>query len=293
MAAHKPEIKKILVDKVPVGDKTRIMGIINVSPESFYKQSVKLSVREIAKTAMEMEKQGADFIDIGAMSTAPYLKTMISIDEEIERLKPAVKIVKDACDLAVSVDTPRAKVADAALNLGTDIVNDVTGLKYDPEMASVVADHDASVILCAYEKHTVSGSAVKTTIDALKNSMKIASHAEIRSNKIIVDPAIGFFREKGNHPFFTRMKGTNWLDRDLILLRRLRDLHVLRKPVCISVSRKSFIGKILNIDNPEDRLLGSIAAEAICTLNGAHIIRTHNVSATIQAVKIAEAILRS
>jgi len=278
---------------VLAGNKIRIMGVINVSPESFYKQSVKLSAREIAKTAIEMEKQGADFIDIGAMSTAPYLKTMISIDEEIVRLKRAIKIVKGVCDLLVSIDTPRARVAEIALNLGADIINDVTGLKYDPEMASVAVDHDASVILCAYEKHTVSGNAVKTTINALKKSIKIANNAGIRSNKIIIDPAIGFFREKGNHPFFTRMKGTNWLDRDLTLIRRLKDLHILRKPICISVSRKSFIGKILNIDKPEDRLLGSIIAETICALNGAHIIRTHNVSATIQAVKIAEATLKS
>jgi len=282
-----------LAGSIAIGNKIRIMGVINVSPESFYKQSVKISAREIAKTAMEMEKQGADFIDIGAMSTAPYLKTMISIDEEIERLKRAIKIVKDACDLPVSVDTPRAKVADTALNLGADIINDVTGLKYDPKMAKVAVVHDASVILCAYEKHTVSGNAVKTTIDALKKSIKIANNAGIRSNKIIVDPAIGFFREKGNHPFFTRMKGIKWLERDLLLIRRLRDLHVLCKPICISVSRKSFIGKILNIDNPEDRLLGSIIAETICALNGVHIIRTHNVSATIQAVKIAEAVLKS
>jgi len=275
------------------GDKTRIMGVINVSPESFYKQSVKLSAKEIAKTAVEMEEQGADFIDVGAMSTAPYLKTMISIDQEIERLKRAVKIVRDACDLAISVDTPRAKVAETALNLGANIINDVTGLKYDPEMGSVVADHDASVILCAHEKHVVSGNAVKTTVDALKKSIKVANNAGIKPKKIIVDPAIGFFRKSGNHPFFTKMKGTSWLDRDLLLIRKLRDLQILCKPVCVSVSRKSFIGRLLNIDDPADRLLGSLAAETVCTLNGANIIRTHNVSATVQAVKIAEAVLRS
>jgi len=279
-----------LMGRVPVGDKTRIMGVINVSPESFYKQSVKLSAREIAKTAVEMEEQGADFIDIGAMSTAPYLRTMISIDEEIERLKHAMKSVKNACNLSVSVDTPRARTAEEALNLGADIINDVTGLKYDQQMARIVSDHGASVIISAYERHTVSGSAVRTTMDALRNSVKIANHAGIRSNKIIIDPAIGFFREKGNHPFFTKMKGTKWLDRDLILIRRLKDLQILRKPICVSVSRKSFIGKILKIDNPEDRLLGSLTAEAICVLNGAHIIRTHNVSATVQALKIAEAL---
>ena len=281
---------KGLMGSVPVGDKTRIMGVINVSPESFYKQSVKISAREIAKTVEQMEEQGADFIDIGAMSTAPYLKTMISIEKEIERLKHAVNIVKDACSLPISVDTPRSKTAEEALNLGADIINDVTGLKYDPEMARIVADHDASVILSAYGKGAVSGNAVKTTIQALRKSIKIASNAGIRSNRIIVDPAIGFFRAKGNNPFFTRLKGTKWLDRDLTLIRRLKDLQILRKPICISVSRKSFIGKILNIENPEDRLLGSLAAETICVLNGAHIIRTHNVSATIQAVKIAESL---
>jgi len=284
---------KGLMGGVPVGNKTRIMGVINVSPESFYKQSVKVSAREIAKTAEQMEEQGADFIDIGAMSTAPYLKTMISIEKEIERLKHAVRTVKDACSLPISVDTPRSRTAEEALNLGADIINDVTGLKYDPEMARIGADHGASVVLSAYEKkHIVSGNAVKTTVQALRKSIKIASNAGIRSNRIIVDPAIGFFRAKGNNPFFTRMKGTRWLDRDLILIGRLKDLQILRKPICISVSRKSFIGKILNIEHPEDRLFGSLAAETICALNGAHIIRTHNVSATMQAVKIAEALMR-
>ncbi len=282
-----------LMGSVPVGDETSVMGVINVSPESFYKKSVKISPREIAKTAEQMEEQGADFIDIGAMSTAPYLKTMISMEKEIERLKRAVRIVKDACSLPISVDTPRARSAEEALNLGADIINDVTGLKYDPEMARVVADHDASVILSAYEKHVVSGNAIRTTVQALKKSIRIASNAGIRSNRIVVDPAIGFFRAKGNNPFFTRMKGTKWLDRDLILIGRLQDLQILRKPICISVSRKSFIGKILNIEKPEDRLWGSLVAETICAFNGAHIIRTHNVSATTQAVKIAEALTRS
>src|SRR5574341_538332 len=155
----------------PVGDKTRIMGVINVSPESFYKHSVKVSAKEIARAAEQMEEQGADFIDIGAMSTAPYLKTMISAEKEIERLKRAIRIVKDACNLPISVDTPRARTAEVALNLGADIINDVTGLKYDPEMARIAADHDASVILSAYEKRAVSGNAIRITIQALRSSI--------------------------------------------------------------------------------------------------------------------------
>ena len=277
--------------KVPI-DRVRIMGVINVSPESFYKKSVKVSAKEIAKTASEIEEHGADFIDIGAMSTAPYLKTVVSQEKEIERIKMAVKAAKDASSLPISVDTPRAATADVALNHGAAIVNDVTGLKFDPEMGKTVHDNDASVILCAYEKNTVSGDAVRTTIAALRKSVKIAKNANIGPNKIVIDPAIGFFRRKGNNPFFTRIRGTKWFDRDLTLINKLKHLQVLRKPICVSVSRKSFIGKILNLDNPEDRLLGSITAEAVCVLNGADIIRTHNVHETMHAVRIAETLLK-
>ncbi|MEE8132025.1 MAG: dihydropteroate synthase [Nitrososphaerales archaeon] len=273
---------KVLIDRV------RVMGVINVSPESFYKKSIKVSIKEITKTASEMEEYGSDFIDIGAMSTAPYLKTMVSREKEIERIRIAVRSVKDASDLPISVDTPRAATAETALNLGATIVNDVTGLKFDDKMSRIIQDNDASVILCAYEKYPVSGNVVKATIGALRKSIQIAKNANIRSNKIVIDPAIGFFREKGNHPFFTKMKGSNWLDRDLTLINKLKKMQVLRKPICVSVSRKSFLGKILNLEDPDDRLIGSVTAEAISVLNGANIIRSHNVYETLHAVRIAE-----
>jgi len=273
---------KVLIDRV------RVMGVINVSPESFYKKSIKVSIKEITKTASEMEEYGSDFIDIGAMSTAPYLKTMVSREKEIERIRIAVRSVKDASDLPISVDTPRVATAETALNLGATIVNDVTGLKFDDKMSRIIQDNDASVILCAYEKYPVSGNVVKATIGALRKSIQIAKNANIRSNKIVIDPAIGFFREKGNHPFFTKMKGSNWLDRDLTLINKLKKMQVLRKPICVSVSRKSFLGKILNLEDPDDRLIGSVTAEAISVLNGANIIRSHNVYETLHAVRIAE-----
>ena len=273
---------KVLIDRV------RVMGVINVSPESFYKKSIKVSIKEITKTASEMEEYGSDFIDIGAMSTAPYLKTMVSREKEIERIRIAVRSVKGASDLPISVDTPRAATAETALNLGATIVNDVTGLKFDDKMSRIIQDNDASVILCAYEKYPVSGNVVKATIGALRKSIQIAKNANIRSNKIVIDPAIGFFREKGNHPFFTKMKGSNWLDRDLTLINKLKKIQVLRKPICVSVSRKSFLGKILNLEDPDDRLIGSVTAEAISVLNGANIIRSHNVYETLHAVRIAE-----
>ncbi|MFQ5940740.1 MAG: dihydropteroate synthase [Nitrososphaerales archaeon] len=283
---------KYLLGNVPI-DRVRIMGVINVSPESFYKNSVKVSSKEITETASEIEKQGVDFIDIGGMSTAPYVNTLVSQEKEIERIKLAIKAVRDESSLPISVDTPRAATAETALNLGATIVNDVTGLKFDSKMARIIHDNDASMILCAYEKNIVSGNVVNATIRALRKSIQIAKNANIRSNRIVIDPAIGFFRENGKHPFFTKMKGTNWVNRDLTLISKLKQLQSLRKPICVSVSRKSFLGKILNLENPSDRLIASTSAEAISVLNGANIIRTHNVHETVHAVRIAETLLKN
>lgn len=269
----------------------RIMGIVNVSPESFYKGSIRVREDEIASTVASMEEYGASMIDVGAMSTAPYLDTVVPVEEEIARLKHAIKAIKDSCSLAISVDTPRARAADAALTAGATIVNDVTGLKYDPDMARVAKEHSASVIVSAYSRHTVRGDAIATTISLLRESIDIALTAGIDEDKIIVDPAIGFFREKGKHEFFTRLEGMTWFERDLAIVRRLRELKVLGRDVCVSPSRKSFIGKVLALDKPEDRLYGSLAVEAICIINGADIIRTHNVKESIQVARMVEAIL--
>jgi dihydropteroate synthase len=274
--------------------RVKMMGIINVSPESFYKGSVKVREEEIEHTVRIMEEEGAAIIDVGAMSTAPYLDTVISREEEEERLKNALKVVLDTRIKAmVSVDTPRAGVADVALSMGADIVNDITGLKYDADMAKVIKEYNAYAILSSYSKHPVVADKdiITHTITLLKESIDIAYNSGIDDDKIIVDPAVGFFREHGKHIFFTKMKGMSWLERDIQVIRRLRELKVLDKKICISVSRKSFIGRILNIEKPEDRLIGSLAVEAICIMNGADIIRTHNVKESMQIVRIIEAII--
>ena len=268
----------------------RIMGIINLSPESFFKESVKEEYKQITETAMKMEEDGAEIIDLGAMSTAPYLNTMISIEEEVARLKIGIKAVKDACNITISVDTPRSEVAREALRLGADMINDVTGLKYDDSMASIIKEYDSYVLLSAYSKSRVRGG-IKDTIKALDDSIKLALDEGIGDDKIIIDPAIGFFRKKRNNPFFTRISN-DWFTRDLLIIKRLEELKRLKKPICVSVSRKSFIGKIVYIEEPSERLFGSISAEAIAVMNGADIIRTHNVHQSMQAVKIAEAIRR-
>ena len=264
----------------------RIMGILNTSPESFYKKSISTSKQRIVDAVHIMEDEGADFIDVGGMSTAPYLSTMVSEKTEANRIVNAVKIIQQKTNLPISVDTCRAAIANEALELGVDIINDVTGLKYDPMMPKIIEKHCPSLVLCAYSKKTITGNQLLKTKYLLKESLEIAKSAKIPRTKIVLDPAIGFFRKKGRNSFFTKIN-SDWVKRDLLILENLRSIK-LNNPILVSVSNKSFIGKILKKQNPSDRLAGSLAAEAVCVLNGADIIRTHNVSETREAVTVAQ-----
>ena len=270
---------------VPIGEKlaTKVMGVINASPESFYKGSVRTDEHEIAAAAKQMQEHGAHIIDVGAMSTAPYLETVIPVEEEIRRMRQAVRAVKGACDIPVSADTPRAAVAEAAIAAGADAVNDVTGLKYDPRIAEVAAKAGVPVIAGAYSKTPARGR-LAGTLKALKESIAIAKKAKITS--IVVDPSIGFFRQEGKNPFFTKMTDMPWYARDIEVLSNLEKLAALA-PVCVSVSRKSFIGHLLNAQG-DDRLVPSIVCEAVAVLNGASMVRTHNVRDTVHALTMLQ-----
>ena len=261
----------------------KIMGIIIASPESFFKGSVRTTAEQIASSARQMEQEGAHIIDIGAMSTAPYLKTTISLDQEIQRMTAAVKAVRSACSLPISADTQRAKVAEAAIEAGADVINDVTGLKHDKEMVEVISRSGVKAIVCAYSKKRVSGRTTGT-IKALKESLVLANKSGINKDDIIVDPSIGFFRSGGENSFYTRMDDMPWYSRDIQVISQMHKLRILKKPICISVSRKSFIGHMLNLESPEDRMVPSIACELISTIHGANLIRTHNVKETVQAL---------
>ena len=264
----------------------RIMGILNTSPESFYKKSISTSRQRIVNAVHRMEDEGADFIDVGGMSTAPYLSTMVSEKTEVSRIIKAVKIIQQASNLPISVDTCRSAIAREALELGVDIINDVTGLKYDHMMPKIIEKYRPSLVLCAYSKKTITGNQLLKTKYLLRESLEIAKSAKIYRTKIVLDPAIGFFRKKGRNSFFTKIN-SDWVKRDLLILENLRSIK-LNNPILVSVSNKSFIGKILKKENPSDRLAGSLAAEAVCVLNGADIIRTHNVSETREAVTVAQ-----
>ena len=273
---------------VPVGDSNpvRIMGILNTSPESFYKKSILISKQRIIDAVHKMEEEGADFVDVGGMSTAPYISTMVSEKTEANRIIKAVKIIQQVSNLPISVDTCRAVVAKEALELGIDIINDVTGLKYDPIMPKIIEKYCPSLVLCAFSKKLTIGNQLLKTKNLLKASLEIAKSANIPRTKIVLDPAIGFFRKKGRGVIFTKIN-SDWVKRDLLILKNLKSFK-LNAPILVSVSNKSFIGKILKKENPTDRLSGSLAAEIVSVLNGADVIRTHNVGQTKNAVTIAQ-----
>ena len=283
---------KVKIRNLEIGNgKPKIMGIINASPESFYKESIATGKKIISERAIEMEEEGADLIDIGGMSTAPYGHTIVSANKEVERLRNSISAVKDVCNIPLSVDTPRAEVAKVSIDMGVDLVNDVTGLKYDEKMKSVVFSSGLPVIIGAHGDRSVTYNSgnIAETIDILQKSLVLADESGISEDKLIVDPLIGFFRESGNNPFFTKISHQNWYDRDIGIISNLKHLSSLSKPICISVSRKSFIGHLFKLTETE-RLIPSIILQVICALNGTDIIRTHDVKETRVALELLERI---
>ncbi|EEB74169.1 dihydropteroate synthase [Thermococcus sp. AM4] len=261
-------------------DEPRVMGVINVSPESFYKGSVRNDEKALAETAVRMVEEGASFIDIGAKSTAPYLETQIPLEEEIRRAVWAVKVVKDAVDVPLSIDTTSARVAEEALKAGADIINDVTGFKGDPGMAKVASKYSAPAVLCAHGNVRDFSDPVRTVIEFLEESLTIAEEHGVED--VAVDPAIGFLRPEW----------PPWYEWDSKVIANLNLLKLLGRPILVGISRKSFIGAITGREKPEERLAGSLSATAIAVLKGARIVRTHDVKETLDAIKVARHIAR-
>jgi dihydropteroate synthase len=265
-----------------VGDgfPVRLMGAINVGPESFYKGSVSETEDSLKRQAERMAAEGADLLDIGAMSTAPYLTTEITEAEEIRRLTWAIALVRKVVTLPISADTRRSRVALAALEAGADAINDVSGLRHDPGMAELVARRARGVILMASETAADARDPIETVRHLLQESLQIVWRAGVPEHRVVLDPGIGFFRKAA----------LPWYEWDCEVLRRFGELKPLDHPLLVGVSRKSFIGQILGQEHPADRLVGSLAATAIAVVNGAHLIRTHDVGPTREAVRLAEAL---
>ena len=233
------------IANIGIGGKNpvRIMGILNTSPESFYKKSIGTSKNDIKNAVKQMESDGADFIDIGGMSTAPYLSTMVSEKVETKRILDGIKIIQNVTNLPISVDTCRSNVARVALERGVEIINDISGLKYDKKMCDVISEFTPSLILCAYDSKAVTGNQVAETKKLLGESLKIAKKCHVQSRKIVLDPAIGFFRKTGQGPFFTKIN-SDWIERDLSIIKNL-ELIKQTFPLLISVSNKSFLTNLL------------------------------------------------
>ena len=263
-------------------EEPRVMGVINVSPESFFKGSIRQREDELIETALKMLEDGASFIDIGAKSTAPYLENQIPVEEEIRRALWALSILRDNVDVPISIDTTNAKVAEEAIKVGADIINDISGLKGDPEMVEVAREYNVPLILCAHKDVEDFSNPVHEVINALQESLQIAYKNNIEKEKIAIDPAIGFLRPK--YP--------PWYEWDSKVIANLNLLKVFGLPILVGVSRKSFIGAITGRRNPIERLAGSLGATAIAVWNGANIIRTHDVKETLDAIKIAHSIKR-
>lgn len=252
------------------------MGVINLSPESFYRGSVAVADSDIEQVVSNFEEDGADFIDIGAASTAPkniYGTASVSVEEEVRRIGFAMKIITNITDLPISVDTTSSVVAEMALDMGAALINDVSGLQEDSEMAGLVASRDVPVILMA--SCGLPCKSVRSSLDTLKKSYKIALDEEISRKKIILDPGIGFGKET---------------DVDCKILHNLNKFLALGQPLLVGVSRKAFIGELVGTKNPAERLTGSIAATAIAVYNGANVIRSHDIKDTKEAIRIGEAI---
>jgi dihydropteroate synthase len=279
-------MNRAIVAGVSVGDglDVAVVGALNVSPESFYSGSVVVDADRLLQTGEAMARAGAAWLDVGAMSTAPYLEARIPEALEADRLHWAVGLLTTKLDLPVSADVSRVGPARAALEAGARMINDVTGLVADPGLARLTAEAGAGLVLMAGPAAAPpAGEPVATVRAALQRSLAIARGAGIPDERILVDPGIGFFRGDG----------VAWPDWDCRVLAGLPALRALGRPLYVGVSRKSFIGAVAGVEDPAERLPGSLAATAAAVLGGAHVIRAHDVAETVQAVRVAQAIRRA
>ena len=265
-------------DRLTGSDSAAVMGILNLSPDSFYSESYCSNAEEVFRTAEQMIKEGAHILDLGAESTRPGSKE-VSIQLQLDRLLPVVSKLTNEFEIPVSVDTYKPEIGLAVLQEGAVVINDVSGLQWGNEMALIVAQYEAGLVLMhmqgkpeTMQENPTYKDVVAEVLSFLCQSVKTAEMAGIRPESIAVDPGIGFGKT---------------LKHNLELIAKLDQLKVLNKHLILGVSRKSFIGQILKLE-VEDRLEGSLAAGVAGVINGANILRVHDVAATVRAIRVAE-----
>jgi dihydropteroate synthase len=260
--------------RIDWGARTYVMGIVNASPESFSGDGLG-DVRSAVQQARRMADEGADIIDVGGQSTRPGFDEL-SIDEELRRVVPAVRAVVEAVDLPVSIDAYRRAVAQAALDAGAHLLNDIYGFRYDPSLAQLASSHGVPAIVMHNQRGREFHDTIGDVRAGFEASIAIAREAGVAREQLILDPGFGF----------------GWtVPQNLEMLRRLAELRDLGLPLLVGTSRKSTIGTVL--EAPEDqRAWGTAATVAIAIANGADIVRVHDVRQMVQVVRMADAIVR-
>ena len=270
--------------------RTLIMGIVNVTPDSFSDGGVYLDSEKATAHALRLLEEGADILDIGGESTRPGVKAAVSVEEELQRVLPVITAVKKQRPGAVvSVDTYKAKVARAAAAAGAEIVNDVSGLRWDAQMAATIAEIKCGAVLMHMRGRPEEWRTLPPPSDIvlqvkreLRERVEAAVQGGVRRERIALDPGFGFGKNfEQNYP----------------LLARFQELQSLGFPLLAGISRKSFLGRTLALVGKDasatDRLYGNLAAHTALILSGAHILRTHDVRAAVDAARVADAILEA
>ena len=268
--------------ELQLGERTQIMGVLNVTPDSFSDGGRFLDHDRAIEQGLNLAREGADIIDVGGESTRPYSRK-VTTQEEIERVVPVIEALSRELTLPISIDTFKAEVAQKALEAGAAIINDISSLRFDPDMAGVAALAQVPVILmhiqgtpADMQNHPTYQDLMGEIIVFLQEAIERAVKAGIRRELLMVDPGIGFGKT---------------FDHNLEIIRELGRLLTLQQPILLGSSRKAFIGHILNKEVPE-RDLGTMATIAAGILNGAQIVRVHNVAMALQTVKVIDAIKR-
>ncbi len=262
-------------------NKTHIMGVLNVTPDSFSDGGFFFDKESAVRHAHYLIDNGADILDIGGESTRPG-SSALPLAEELQRTIPVIQAVARSVRIPVSIDTCKAEVARRALDEGASIVNDISGLRSDPAMAQVVAEYGVPVIVMhmkgtpkVMQTHPVYEALIPEIMDYLRCSIRLAADSGIPEDRVIIDPGIGFGKT---------------VDHNLEIIKNLKEFTLLGRPVAIGVSRKAFIGKLLGGAPPSGRMEGTAAAVAVSIVNGAHIVRVHDVREMAMVARVADAI---
>ncbi len=286
MSSRKKFNLRLCSGKLVLGERTLVMGVLNVTPDSFSDGGKFCAEEQAMQHAVQMERAGADLIDVGAESTRPGSEE-ISIDAELRRVLPVLRDLRRLLKIPISIDTQKSEVAESALDAGAEIINDISGLKNDPRIAEVAARRRVPLILMhmrgeprTMQKGPFARDVMKDVIQGLRKSVILARKAGVPKSQIILDPGIGFGKS---------------FAQNYELLQKLPQLAKLGYPLLVGTSRKGFLGTTLAREGkpapPEERIWGTAATVTASILNGAHIVRVHDVAEMVQVARVADCFL--